>query len=218
MRAFLSIPLLAVLGSCGSRSIGFEVVSIRPIFGWADGCNAVKISGHGFATSAEQGATSIGDKPVTDLTLPDSSLDIGYTFTATVPAGTPGYADVTVHNKDAESTLTDGYFYVECPAPALIEAASPTKGVTAEMVIHLTGCNLDAAAFTAKVGDAEPVPLTSACGTGEVTFVAPDLADGAYGVSLLNADGEVVFPTPCDTADTGASCDVAPVLTYGEAQ
>jgi hypothetical protein len=203
---------MCLFTSCNNRSIGFEVVSVRPIFGWVDGCNTLTVSGHGFPTTSDETSATIGEASLADVAVPESPLDLGYAFTATVPAAESGYADVTVTNGEESSTLSDAYFYVECSHPALAETATPDRAITADTTITVTGCNLDAERFKIQL-DTQQMFMTSTCGTGTATFVAPDLPSGLYAVSIVDREtGEVVFPAPCDTA---TSCDAAPILRYG---
>jgi hypothetical protein len=60
--------------------------------------------------------------------------------------------------------------------------------------------------------------VTSVCGSAEVSFTAPDLADGTYYVLIVDSAGDQVYPGACDpgdTADTGGSCGAALTVTYG---
>ena len=219
MRRALCLLVPVVLSSCNGSAIGFKAVSIREIYGWVDdSCKTVTISGHGF----DDGVTAtIGGNPVTNLTLPDRELDKGFLFTAGVPAATEaGYGDVVVTNGDGEtSTITDGYYYVACPMSAWVDGLSPTDGITAGASVGVAGCQLEGATQV-QVGTAEPVPLTTAtCGTSQASFAAPDLIEGTYTVTLLDAEGALVFPPACtpDTADTGSSC-ITLTLTYGASQ
>ena len=216
--------LVTLFGACNDA--GYALVSVDPIFGWTDGCNAVTLSGHGFAADA---TATIGGSKVTGVTYPgkkDSGPDeVGYQLFGIAPAGKHGYADVTVTSGGVESTITgtQGYYYVECPGPGTIDSVSPAEGLSAGALVTVSGCGLDAAGLSARVVDAAGVaqgadaPLTSSCSTAEVTFAAPDLPDGNYLLQLVdNGTGEIVAGAICvvDTADSGASCPSYP-LVYG---
>lgn len=218
------VAVAAGLASCNATAIGFGVVSVTPIYGWEDGCNAVAVRGHGF----DDGATAaFGTAPLEDAELPGTDAsERGFQLWGTAPAGTDGYADIVVTNGDGEtSTLAGGYRYLACPRdflPEYVTPQSPDGSVTAGTVIDVTGCNLGGATKV-KVGDADPVPLTLGCRTATATFVAPAAADGDQTVLFLNDADEEKFPAPCpadgDTDDTAVpACDEAFVLTYGGAQ
>lgn len=198
---------------------GFKAVTITPIYGWVDGCTSVTVRGHGFAENA---TANIGDQALNDLSYPDAEtkpLDVGYQlYGRTPPATEKGYADVSVTSNGETSVIPDAFYYVACLADAFVEGANPTEAITSGSTVTLYGCNLDANQWKVKVGDAEPVAMTSSCSTAEVTFTAPDLADGSYAVSIVDSAGNTVFPVACDSADTGVVCTPAPILTYGSAQ
>ncbi len=238
--------LLAVFAllSCNANSIGFEVVSIRPIYGWVDGCNAVKVSGHGF----EEGASvRVGGAELSDLTAPELATDKGYQLFGTMPAGEHGYADVVVTQPDGDaSTLANGYYFVECPGAPYVESVS--EGVVAGDAVTLSGCGFDATNMFVQVEDGPSLPLTAGCGTATATFEAPDLPpDTVVSFKVVDADGNDLYPgcsdaggdtdagdtdaadTDVDTdgLDTDADTDIPvdtdipceyPTLTYGGAE
>ncbi len=219
------VTAVAVLASCNATAIGFGVVSVSPIYGWEDGCNAVAVRGHGF----DDGATAaFGTAPLEGAQLPGTDLsERGFQIWGTAPAGTDGYADIVVTNSTGEtSTLPVAYRYLTCPRDFLPEYVTPQSAdgsVAAGTVIDVTGCNLGGATKV-KVGDADPVPLTLGCRTATASFTAPAAADGDQVVLFLNDADEIKFPIPypCpaddDTADTAVpSCDEPFVLTYGGA-
>lgn len=221
---FVQIPAMlvlpTVLGSCNATAIGFGAVSIRPIYGYVDGCNAVRIGGHGFDSDV---AVTIGGQPITEATLPEEgSLDRGFMIDGVAPAGGPGYADVVVTNGDGQSTtISETYYYVACPSAFYPEALGPNEGIASGTEITVAGCNLNGATQV-QVGDADPVPLTPGCGNVTATFSAPNLepSDEAYPIRFLDAAGDEQFSQPCDgdTGDTALpDCD-AYGLTYGGAE
>ncbi len=213
-------PLL--LTSC--NLVGYGAVSIRPSSGWADGCTAVKISGHGFEDSV---TATVGGAAVTDLALPpdvEDSLDVGFWFTAVTPAGTNGASDVVVTNGDEEDTIPEAFYYLTCPAAPYPEALVPEAGVASGDSVSFHGCGLDAGAMKVEIRDPNgvqadtQVDLTSACLTAHVSFAAPDLPDGDYLVYITDGAGSDLYPIPCDTGDTGTACDAPFTLTYGGAE
>lgn len=244
MRKTLALLLVpATLGSC--NTVGFGAVSINPIYGWEDGCNAVHIGGHGMTDDV---SATIGTSPVTGVVLPTEELEVGFGFDAVAPAGTAGeFADVTVTSDGVSDVIPKGFYYVACPLTAAgtaapyAEAAEPSEGVTAGTTVTVSGCNLTAGTYSVQIGDADPVPLTSSCGEGVASFIAPELDDGSYALSFVDGTGTVVYPivacgggggdsgdTATDTAGDTASdtasdtavppCDAQLVLTYGGAQ
>lgn len=202
-------------------------MSISPIYGWVDGCNAVTISGHGFSDKA---TATIGGSAVTGITQPTGALDVGYLFYATVPAGTgPGYADVVVTDGEKTDTITGtgAYYYVACPATAYIEGIDVTTGLAAGTTVTLSGCGIDTASLQGQLLDAKgaavgsPFALTSVCGTATVSFAAPDVTDGTWYLGFVDSGGTVVAGTPCPPADTGDTAAAACIdypLTYGSAR
>jgi len=213
------------LWSCNAKSIGFEVVSIRPIYGWADGCVDVKIGGHGFESGA---SVTVGGDELANVTEPETATDRGYQLFGTLPAGEAGYADVVVTQPGGESsTLADGYYYVQCPGAPLLEEVRTDGAVAAGSIITLVGCGFDAENMFVQLDEGASIPLTASCGTASVTFEAPDLpADTVAALRVVDADGNDLFPgcsdgggdTDGDTdADTDVPCEY-PTVTYGGAE
>lgn len=233
------LPLLLFGAASCNFPIPMAVVSIRPMYGWVDGCTAVKVGGHGFGDDAQ---VLLGGTALTDLTFPDpeaESLDVGYVLYGVTPPksdGQPGWVDLTVETGGTSSTVAGIYYYQACPGAPWPEALSVTEGVTAGTAISVTGCSLDAAAYTVKVGDSDPVPLSSVCGTAQVTFAAPQQDEGTWFLGFFDSAGIQVYPDPAcditvpvgdyvppvdaDTSDTAAPwdpCSGAVTLTYGGA-
>jgi hypothetical protein len=211
----------------GCNPLGFDAVSISPIYGWVDGCNTVTIGGHGFD---EKVTAKIGDNALNDIQQPTRDLDKGYLFTGVVPpASEAGYHDVVVTDGQNSDTITGSgaYYYVACPAPGTVDAVSPTEGITAGATVAITGCGLDPAAVRGRLVSADGTfegdafDLTSTCGTASVTFTAPDVADGVWYLELIDSTGAVLNGAPCpppDTADTAAPACTDYPLTYGSAR
>lgn len=216
------IPLF--LSTLGCNTVGFDAVSINPIYGFVDGCNDITVSGHGFG---EKVGASIGDNPITNVEQPSEDTETpaatekGFMFSGWVPPATDGATglhDVTVVNESEDGTVqTDtitgsgGYYYVACPAPGLISSVGPGTGVSVGAEITVIGCNLGG--LYAEVIDLEdvpvaaPIPLTaSECGSGRSTFSAPSVpADTTYYVRVTDADGNVysgATATSCENVDT----------------
>ncbi len=234
----LVLPVLGVaaplgLISCESR-VGFDAVSIRPIYGWVDGCTDVSIGGHGFGDDV---AVTIGGTPLVDAVVPakenddgTTNLDYGYQVTGKTPAGAqPGYAEVKVTTGGQEATVFGDFYYEACPLSAYPESVSPDTGLAVGTTVTVGGCNL-MGDYQIKVGPAEPVGVTSVCSTATISFLAPDLQAGDYYVAILDSSGNQLLPDPasgCDTTaavgsgvvttDTGSYdvCSGVPVVTYG---
>lgn len=219
MRQILLVATgLLVLASCNNTP-RFDAVSIRPIYGWTDGCAQARISGHGLSDNA---TVKIGPNVMEQADAPSTrpDFDKGYWIERKIPAGAYGFADVVVDNGDGQvDTLKKAYYYVECPGIAVDSVADESDGaLAAGDTITVRGCGL-ATGLSAQVGDPLPlgtaaVPLTQTCGAGVATFTAPDLPAGDYLVTLVDSTGAVVYPPVCDTADTGSACVQFPV-TYG---
>lgn len=215
----------AALGVTSCSNLPLDAVSIRPIYGWVDGCTDVKVSGHGFDDDI---SVKLGGQALEGLTLPDpeaNPLDVGYVvYGVTPPASEAGYADLEVTSGGETDTVKDAFYYVACPADPYVEAASTDTAAAGDTIV-LSGCNLDASAYQVQVGG-ETVALSSECGTATVSFTAPDLDDGCYYVHMVDASGNVLDGCGADTCggydtgDTGAAmaCDGLPTLTYGGAR
>ncbi len=233
------LVFLTLLAGCNDP--GFALVSITPIYGWTDGCNAVTLSGHGFGKNA---TAKIGGGAVAGITYPESPknpltpTNVGYIAYGVAPAGTHGYADVSLTSDGQTSTIggTGGYYYVSCPGPGWVDTVTPDAAaeetIAAGATITINGCGLDPATQVARIrGEkilaAREVPLTTACERGVVTFTAPDLPPGLYDVEIADATtGELLSGTACsdrpglepaDSADTAASACVRHNVRYGAA-
>ena len=241
----LVIPALCVAAPAGLQSCNvpdFRVVSIRPIFGWVDGCTPVSIGGAGFGSSV---SVTVGGNALENVTYPDAEtapLDVGYeVYGTTPPASAAGYADVVLSSdgNTGEVNPNDSvgaFYYAACPLSAYPETVSPSTGLASGTTVSLGGCNLSSD-YQVRVGPSAPVSLTKVCSTASVTFSAPDLQpnsdafySGGYFVSILDASGNMIFPDPasgCDptlsvaenaVVDTGGEynlCDGVPLVVYG---
>jgi hypothetical protein len=222
----------AALALSGCDPIGFGAVSIRPIYGWQDGCTPVSIGGHGFDDDI---SVKIGDQAIEDLILPGTpeaepystkpELDEGYVVWGTTPPGAAsGNAEVSVTSGGETDDIFGGFYYEACPMSAYPTALS-TSTAAAGDTIGVSGCNLQPG-WTVRVGNAEPVAVSSVCSTAEVTFTAPALEAGTWLIAILDTDGNELYPlTGCDTtvayAGGGDTSDTAydpcsgiPSLTY----
>ncbi len=241
MRTYAWMPLAAALVSC--NKVGFDAVSISPIYSYVEGCNAVRVSGHGFAedisvTVSMPDASGVAvtadleslvlakdDPAVTDPDL--KALNVGFYVLGVMPgapAGTSGYADINVTSDGVTASLPQAYYYVACPADALVEGYGPSSGVTAGSDVSLQGCNLDAATMQVQLLDetgapvGQQVPLVSDCRTAAVHFAAPAQPDGTYYVTLVDAKGNVLAGEPCGLQDSATYYCTDYPITYGGAK
>lgn len=222
------LALTVVLAGCNTA--GYDVVSISPIYGWTDGCNTVRVSGHGFSETA---TAALGELAL-DINARGEGIDAGYWVEATLPPAPvtePGYATVTVTSDGVASSVPDAYYYVACLQLGNLESLD-SEVAAAGQAIGMVGCQLDASALTVRLSPQDQperahgrlhtdVPFTSSCGTATASFVAPALDDGVYDVELVDAAGATVFPPyacPAPPWDTAGALLWCPTLTYGDAQ
>lgn len=196
--SLVALPLLGALLPLGlqscSNKVGFGVVSIRPIYGWADGCTPVSIGGHGFGDDV---AVTIGGQALENLTLPEdntenpAATDLGFMVTGTTPAadaaalaaavakGYPGvYAGVVVTSGGetseipfVEGDLDGDFMYLACPYAAYPEYLSVSEGLAAGTEVSISGCNL-MDGYKVKLGqDADGDGVVEVSGTAELTTV-----------------------------------------------
>lgn len=196
--------------ACGSP---LNAVSVRPISGWVDGCSTVTISGSGFGNDV---VASIGGARVDDVLPSTDAADVGYEFTARVPAASqPGYADVTVSSGGAEDTITGSgaYYYVACPSTGHVDGIGATSAVAGD-VVTVSGCSLDAASMLVRLRSADGATLSprvtpdTVCGTASFRFSVPSVPPGVYGVLLYDLSGNILAGDECeetDSGDTGSS-------------
>lgn len=203
------LPLL-LLGFMACNNSGFEAVAIRPISGWADGCNEITVTGRGFGDDT---TVKIGDQNVTGISFPEkTSMDYGFMVSGVAPASTigKGYQDVTVTTGDKTSVITGSgaYYYLECPG-LVIDSVSPGTEVSAGTTIQIAGCGLTSEGVKARLLDdagaqvGTDKSLTSVCGTGIVSFEAPDAPNGTYYLQLVDGDGNAVAGGLCASGDSG---------------
>ena len=240
-----AIPIGLALMPIGCSELPPAVVSIRPIYAWEDGCTQVKVSGNSFGDDVE---VTVGGEPLSNLTQPDpeeSPLDVGFVLYGTVPPGAPGNATVEMSSGDVTDDIPDGFNYIACPSAAYVEVMDPATGIGNGSTVNLVGCGLDTAEVSVRVGpNPTDVPITSNCGSADVSFSAPDNTDGTWIVAFYDAQGSRISPSDeCDITqpvevsdDTGSytdyvydvyypdsggeddPCSGALILTYGGAR
>lgn len=224
------VPLFLSLFAC--NTVGFDAVSINPIYGFVDGCGAATVSGHGFGESPDAISATIGDNPITGITFPDANTELpqanelGYMFSGTIPASTDlavGYQDVTVALGDQTDTITGSgaFYYVACPQNGLLSEVHGGDGIAAGATVSVIGCNLGEDVYV-QVVDAtntpvsSPTALTHTCGTGGAEFTAPVVpADGTYFVQLTDATGNVYSGANGDYCAAATDADTSNDYIYG---
>lgn len=223
-------PWTALLGgSCNNA--GFDAVSIRPIYGWAEGCGPVRVSGHGFGddvtVSLGDGDVATMQVPLESPTVPSDEVNKGFYVEGVMPASPGGggvYADVIVTTGGQTDVIEGAFYYVACPGVGYVEGLAPSEGLLGGETVSLSGCGLDAAGLQAWLVDGagvpahqSPLPLTSICRTASVSFTAPALPAGAYYLLLTDLEGNPVSGGAPDTGDTAALAH-ALVLSFGGAR
>ena len=227
--SWLALPALGALALQSCNTVGFGVVSIKPVFGYVDGCTPVKVSGHGYGDDVK---VTIGGVDLVDQVAPTAELDVGYFVTGTTPPGAAvGYVGVEAtsggvtddiafaeQDLDGDGVADDGDFYYQaCPYDAFPEVLSQYSDVSSGTVIDMTGCNLKDG-YQIKVGPANPVSMTVTCSTANASFTAPDLPEGDYYVAVVDSSGTQVFPaldSGCDTTGAvGASLGGSDTATF----
>ena len=209
------LSLWSALFACYDN--GFAIVSTAPIYGCVDGCEAIRISGHGFSKDA---TATVGGNAVTGIEWPARELDQGYFITGIMPASSngKGYADVVVKSGGESSTLTStaAYYYVECPGAGHVDYLSAQSNIAAGDVIEIHGCGLDVATQSVRIVDGKgtavgaDIPLTATCGTAVDTFTAPTVSAGGYYFELVDSAGEILSGAPCLACDPDEICDDDP--------
>ena len=236
LTALLGAVIPTTLLSCGIND--FQAMSIRPIYGYVDGCTAVEIGGRNFGDDV---SVTIGGKALQDQSLPDAATEellVGFEVRGTTPPGDAvGYASVVVSTGGEEMEVWGGkdpqgedrgiFYYEACPADPNIEAIGPLEGLSAGDTVAMTGCNLKDS-YTVRVGTADAVSIQSDCSSAQTHIDAPSLDDGTYYIAILDGSGNELYPANgCDTtqpfgsgsgdtADTGGDpCDAVLTFTYG---
>jgi len=215
--------LLAGL-ACEDR-LGFDAVSLFPTQGWQDGCTNVRMGGHGFTDDFS--ATLNGNPIAITPGLPDPAetpLDVGFEKYGMTPPGEHGFADYKATDGEDSATVTNAFFYLECPAAPYVETVEAVDGT-----ITITGCGFDAANtggyLVPKGGDITnpkerlgAFDLSAECGTATVSLSpGAGAPPGVYELYLSVDGGTTFLPDPTcvdkDTADTAGACPSAPIVT-----
>lgn len=223
--------IVMLLPSCNTPE--FRAVSVRPIYGWADGCNAVKISGSGFEGDV---SVQVGDDDLLDLTMPADEIDEGYYVTGVVPPvdlAASEYVTITVTSGGESDDVLDDFYRLACPGDINIEGFGPDTGLAAGTEISVVGCHILATHTVGILTETATMTNTSSCdgGTDSGSFAAPTLPDGTYYMAVYDSGGTEIYPAlgnGCDpllpvgtslgTDDEGNEidlCDGTATVTYG---
>lgn len=209
------IPLLGLwtFASC-NIPLPMKVVTIRPTYGWVDGCYTVKVSGHGFTSDAQVWLNDEG-LVVNQPNAETDPLDVGYVLYAYVAQNTlrsPGFADLYVGSNGEASMVPRAFYFEACPgAPWPTSATVNTADglATTDATVSVEGCSLSGSpTYTARVGSSEEdLPVATVCGTAQVTFSAPQMDPGTWRIGFFDMEGNQVYPDP--------ACDITvPVESY----
>ncbi|MBV7274500.1 cell wall-binding repeat-containing protein [Clostridium sp. PL3] len=158
-----------------------EITNVSPSSGSTSGGTTVIITGGGFT-----GATAVkfGNTPATAFHV-DSDTQI----TATAPAGSAGWVDVTVTTQYGTSALVDydGYDYIPVATPT-VTAVSPSNGSTAGgTTVTITGTGFTGATAV-NFGGTAATNFTVVSDT-EITATAPAGSAGAVDITVTTAGG-----------------------------
>ncbi len=161
---------LMLLSAVGCNDPGFDGVSIRPTWGWVDGCTDVTIGGFGFDDGV---SATLDGQPVTGITLPDpetQELEVGYEFYAVTAPHAVGFTDMVVTNGDGETadTVKNAFYYVACPGAPHIDAIAPTD-VSAGTEVTISGCGFSDGLTAEFMLPAAPTGTTPTSPTGTQT-------------------------------------------------
>lgn len=222
MKSILWMALVPILASCNTPP--FNVVSVKPIYGWVDGCTEVRVSGSGFADDATVAFGGV-EVPVTSR---GEGIDAGYWLGAVMPpaaSGTNGYVDVTVNSAGASDTVPGAFYYVACPMLGNVEVVDPAD-VSAGTSVSVWGCGLDTTQLRVKLSDpmgklpaSEPLPLSPDCSTAQAHFTAPSMPSGTYDVLLVDSSEAIVYPPDYGCVpDSATACYPVFTVTYGGAK
>lgn len=216
------LTLTALMLGCNDP--GFDGVSIRPTYGWEDGCTDVTVGGHGFDEGI---SAALSGNPLTGIVLPDPEIEeenVGFKFTAVTPRGEPGFSDLVITNGDGQSaTVANAFYYLACAGSPTIESVSSGTGLGGD-TLTISGCGFaeEMQIEVVAPGDASTVLATVdfdlTCSTAIGEFVIPDLPDGEYHLLVTDGAGTVLYGANlCDSADTGSGCERPLTLTIGVA-
>jgi hypothetical protein len=174
-----------------------------------------------------------------DTAFPEYAQDVGFEYagrTPPSPGREPGWADVVMTippekegGKEFVRRLPDGFYYMACPGSVHVDTlglptadeTGDTAGPVAQPVpagetVPLIGCGLDATKVEVALrnGDgsiAFTLPLVQDCSTAIAHIDIPDVANGAYYLTIEHEDGTTLgYDCSDDTdADTASETDLS---------
>ncbi|MDO7882939.1 MBG domain-containing protein [Salinibacterium soli] len=182
-----------VLVLVGPTAVGFAaspgIASVAPTGGPTTGGGTMTITGLGFGTQVP--AVTIGGTAASDVVLVDDS-----TVTATIPAGSPGLADVVVTPVGGEPlTLSSGYEYAAPAQYPVFDTIAPATGpTTAGEPVTISGAYLEQVERI-RFGSTD-IDWRNFVSRGEngtsITVIAPYGAVGSVDVTLTTSSGTSV--------------------------
>ena len=210
---------LAAIGATGCLNVP-TLATITPQYGFVDGCVDLTIQGHHMGEEATLVLSNEDNELELELTPPEyddtvlaRAQDIGFLFTASIPAGAlpagaGGFFDATLVVDDFEDTIPDGWYFRNCPNDLAVEGEVFADPLIGGSTVLLFGCGMDVSTVTATVYDVDcnvveaGIALTSVCGTTDTSFSLPTgLADGDYTMTLDGPNGEYDLGFAADPAN-----------------
>ena len=159
------------------------VTAVSPNAGPTGGSTTVTITGTGFSIANNTGAVMFGPNPAT------YTIDSNTQITATAPAGSAGFVDVTVTTPGGTSTTSaaDRYTYVAAPTvTAVSPIAGPIGGGTA---VTITGTGFSAAAPTGAVKFGAALATYTIISNTQINATSPANAASTYDVTVTTPGG-----------------------------
>ncbi|MBI3845338.1 MAG: VCBS repeat-containing protein, partial [Planctomycetes bacterium] len=152
---------------------------VSPGQGPAGGGTTITLVGSGF-TSVATTQVFVGGQLASGLSAPD-----GLTFIATTPAGTPGDADVRVHNPNGDSSIPAAFHY----GPAITGVAPNEGAVGGGTVVTISGNGFTTNADTeVRFGGVLATPF-NVVDARTITAVSPPGAVGPVDITVSNPSG-----------------------------
>jgi hypothetical protein len=177
--------------------------TVSPSSGSVAGGTLITVTGSNFSPNA---TVTVGGTAATSVTVSSATQ-----FTAVVPAGTLGPADVEITNVDLQSTTLTGGFTYQGAAPTVTSVSPSTGPPAGGTLITITGTGfLSGASVT--VGGVAATGITVVSATS-ITSSTP-AGTGAASVTVTNIDAQSgSLPSAFTYTGTGATVtSVSPTL------
>ncbi len=185
----------------------FEPVSIRPIWGYEDGCIVATVGGAGFE---EDGFHVTFDGVAATHSWPEGPLDQGFQAQVEVPAHAPGPVAVEVSSGGVTKAIGTGFTYVLCDPSPRVDFAGlfDADGVPLDYAVLdgggellvIEGCGFGPGT-TVSINGAPVADVTIDCST---TLTVPVPSGTAYGTATveithdLGTNTDVTFDYNCE--------------------